>query len=95
MQTIKKVGAGIGIAIITAVIGGIISFLSEAHLELSFAKLKDFKVTEISSYMTLLTSIKVDLEENEPKLYLGYFGELKNEVPTEVVPVSGTVWRLG
>jgi hypothetical protein len=75
MPTLKKIswaiGAGIAISLVTAIVG----FLSAAHLEISFDKLKSFDPTDLKSYKLLGTSVKFDFELSQQREFIAYWIE--------------------
>src|SRR6185503_9228595 len=78
MSTARKIASWLGVSVALILTAVIVGLLSEAHLEVSFDKLRDFHVTSPSSYTALLTSVKVDVERNEPERFRAYFGENDN-----------------
>ena len=75
MPTLKQIlwaiGAGVAISLVTVIVG----FLSAAHLEISFDKLKDFDPTDLKSYRHLGTSVNFDFELTEPREFIAYWVE--------------------
>ncbi len=62
MSFVKQAAAAAGLAVIATLATGVIAFLNEVHLEVSFDKLKDFKVTDLASYTALGTALRIELE---------------------------------
>jgi hypothetical protein len=73
MSWIRKALLAFGAGLALTIVGGIVAFLNEVHLEVSFDKLKDFKATDLASYARLGTALKFDLETAEPEEFVGYF----------------------
>ena len=73
MPTIKQALAAIGIGIAGTVAAGIVGFLSEVRLEISFDKLKDFKWTDIATWRALGTALKFELETAADQDFIAYW----------------------
>jgi hypothetical protein len=72
-MSIKQVLLAIALGILATIGGGVIAFLNEVHLEISFDKLKDFKVTDLASYVKLGTALKFELETAADQEYIAYW----------------------
>ena len=75
MPTFKQIVAAIGIAILGVIITGIVGFVSSAHLEVSFDKLKDFEFTNLKSWAALGTSVRFDYQASEPREFFAFWGD--------------------
>jgi hypothetical protein len=73
MSRIKQVLLAIGLGVLATIGGGVIAFLNEVHLEISFDKLKDFKVTDLASYVKLGTALRFELETAADQEYIAYW----------------------
>jgi len=73
MVTVKQALGAIGVGVLATVTAGIIAFLNEVHLEVSFDKLKDFKVTDLASYVKLATAIRFELATATEQEYIAYW----------------------
>ncbi len=81
MSFLKQALAAVGIAILATLIAGVVGFLNEVHLEISFDKLKDFKPTDLASYTKLGTSMRVDVETANDQDYVAYWMDDDNGKP--------------
>jgi hypothetical protein len=75
MPSIKQIFWAIVIALGAVAVTGVVGFLSAAHLEISFDKLRDFDATDLKSYKALGTSVKFDFELSQPREFIAYWGE--------------------
>jgi len=75
MGKLKGTLVGILVAALLGIAGVVVGLLNEAHLELSFDKLKGFDPLNVGSYRHLLTSLRFDISESEPQHFRAYFGE--------------------
>lgn len=72
-MSIKQVLLAIALGVLATIGGGVIAFLNEVHLEVSFDKLKDFKVTDLASYVKLGTALRFELETAADQEYVAYW----------------------
>jgi hypothetical protein len=72
-MTIRQVLIAIGLGVLATISGGVIAFLNEVHLEVSFDKLKDFKATDLESYYKLGTKFRFELETATDQDYVAYW----------------------
>src|SRR3979490_1160819 len=72
-MSIKQVLIAIGLGVLATIGGGVIAFLNEVHLEVSFDKLKDFKVTDLASYVKLGTALRFELETAADQENIAYW----------------------
>jgi hypothetical protein len=72
-MTFKQVLIALGLGALVPIGGGVIGFLNEVHLEISFDKLKDFKFTDLESYYKLGTKLRVELETAAEQEYVAYW----------------------
>jgi hypothetical protein len=78
MPTVKQIVATLLIAITGTIAAGIAAFLNEIYLEISFDKLKDFKITDLSSWTALGTSVKFNAERASPEDFIAYWVDIDN-----------------
>jgi hypothetical protein len=76
MPTIKQILATLGVAVGATIVAGVVAFLNEVHLELSFDKLKDFRITDLSSWTKLGTSLRLDLDRASAEDFVAYWGDI-------------------
>lgn len=81
MSFVKQALSVIGVAFLATLIAGIVGFLNEVHLEVSFDKLKDFNPTDLKSYANLVTKLRVDLETAKDQEYVAYWMDDDNGAP--------------
>jgi hypothetical protein len=81
MSFLQKALAAICIAVLGTLIAGVVGFLNEVHLEISFDKLKDFKATDLESYTKLGASMRVDVETAKDQDYVAYWMDDDNGKP--------------
>jgi len=81
MSFLKKALAVICAAVLGTLIAGVVGFLNEVHLEISFDKLKDFKATDLESYTKLGTALRVDVETAKDQDYVAYWMDNDNGKP--------------
>lgn len=62
MSLAKQAVLAVALGVLATITAGVVAFLNEVHLEISFDKLKDFRVTDLASYAALGTALKVELE---------------------------------
>jgi hypothetical protein len=72
-MSIKQVLLAIVLGVLATIGGGVIAFLNEVHLEVSFDKLKDFKVTDLASYVKLGTALRFECETAADQEYVAYW----------------------
>jgi hypothetical protein len=77
----KQIAVVVLVAIGGTMLAGVVAFLNEVYLEISFDKLKDFKVTDLESWRRLGTSLKIDLETASPQDYVAYWVDDENGQP--------------
>jgi hypothetical protein len=80
-MSIKQVLIAIGLGVLATIGGGVIAFLNAVHLEVSFDKLKDFKVTDLESYVKLGTALRFELETSADQEYIAYWVDDKDGDP--------------
>ena len=73
MSFLKKALIAVGIGVLGTIVAGVVAFLNEVHLEVSFDKLKDFKVTDLASYTKLGTALRIELETAKDQDYVAYW----------------------
>jgi len=73
MPSIKQIALIVGGTIAVSIVGAIVAFLNEMHLEVSFDKLKNFKATDVASYADLIRAIKVELEIASDQDFVAYW----------------------
>ncbi|SRR5258708_2663602 len=73
MSKVNQVLSAIALGVLATIVGGIVAFLNEVHLEISFDKLKDFKVTDLASYVKLGTALRFELETAADQEYIAYW----------------------
>jgi hypothetical protein len=73
MPTIKQTLGALGIAVAATLLTGVVAFLNEVHLEVSFDKLKDFKSTDLESYAKLGTALRFDVESAVAQDFVAYW----------------------
>lgn len=81
MSFLKQALVAVGVAILATLITGVVGFLNEVHLEVSFDKLKDFKPTDLESYTKLGTALRVDFETAKDQEYVAYWMDDDNGKP--------------
>ena len=81
MPTVKQALGAIGIAIAATLIAGIVAFLNEVHLEISFDKLKDFRATDLTSYAKLGTALRFDVETAVAQDFTAFWVDDENGKP--------------
>jgi hypothetical protein len=72
-MSIKQVLVAVGLGVLATIGAAVIGFLNTVHLEISFDKLKDFKVTDLESYYRLGTSFRFELETTADQEYVAYW----------------------
>jgi len=80
-MSVKQVLGAIALGILATILGSVVAFLNEVHLEISFDKLKDFKVTDVASYAKLGTALRFELETAADQDYVGYLVDDDNGKP--------------
>jgi hypothetical protein len=73
MPTIKQILSVFGIAVLATSVAGIVAFLNEVHLEISFDKLKDFRATDLASYAKLGAALKFEIETAGDKEFTAFW----------------------
>jgi hypothetical protein len=73
MPTIKQVLVSVGLGVATTISAGVVGFLSEVHLEISFDKLKDFELTNLKTWLSLGTAVRFDLETAANQDFIAYW----------------------
>ena len=54
---LRKTAIGVVYGVLATLFAAIVAFLSEVHLEISFDKLRQFKMSDVSSYSELFTAV--------------------------------------
>src|SRR5262245_18107230 len=91
MPTLKQILIALALAILGVVVTGIVGLVSTAHVEISFDKLKDFKLTDLESWKALGTSVRFDVQVSEPREFLAVWGD--NEQGKTVVRTSNVNFK--
>jgi hypothetical protein len=73
MSFLKQALVAVCIAVLGTLIAGVVGFLNEVHLEVSFDKLKDFKATDLESYTKLGSGVRFDVETAKDQDYVAYW----------------------
>lgn len=81
MPTIKQIVVTVLIAVAGTIAAGIVGFLNEVYLEVSFDKLKEFRITDLSSWKLLGTSVKFNVERGSPEDFIAYWVDVDNGKP--------------
>jgi hypothetical protein len=73
MTTVKQALVAVGLGVAATVSAGVVGFLSEVHLEISFEKLKDFKLMDLSTWGALGTAFNIELETAADQDFIAYW----------------------
>src|SRR5882757_10034208 len=82
MPSLKQIAVTLLIAIAGSIAAGAAAFLNEIYLEISFDKLKDFRITDLSSWKSLGTSIKFNAERGAPEDFVAYWVDIDKGKPS-------------
>ena len=80
----KQIVLAVALGVLATTTAGIVAFLNEVHLEISFDKLKDFRATDLESYSALGTALKVELETASDQEYALYWVDRDDSGKREV-----------
>jgi|SRR5689334_1930442 len=73
MPTVKQVAAVVGLTLLTTAGAGVIAFLNEIHVEISFDKLKDFEPSHLESYAKLVKALHMQFELASQQEYVAFW----------------------
>ena len=67
MSLAKQAVLAVALGVLATITAGVVAFLNEVHLEISFDKLKDFRATDLASYAALGTALKLSWRPHQIK----------------------------